>query len=265
MRLVCPNCDAQYEIPDEVMPQEGREVQCSSCGVTWFQAHPDFPLTDGAGDAPVAVKPTPKTAPPEPPIKSFVEAPAPKPPEDAPQRRPKELDPEVAEILREEAKWEAEARKRESIPLETQPDLGLDAPTPAEPEPAASAAPVPPKVASAAIPTGPRRDQLPDIDEINSTLRAQQRKDGINGGNRRAARRQKRSAFRRGFAFMLLLASVLVAVYAFAPQIAQAVPQTDPWLSSYVTQVDLGRAWLTDQAMILLRWLDETAAAQESN
>ncbi|MEE2944321.1 MAG: zinc-ribbon domain-containing protein [Pseudomonadota bacterium] len=41
MRLVCPNCDAQYEVPDDVIPPEGRDVQCSNCGSTWFQAHPD--------------------------------------------------------------------------------------------------------------------------------------------------------------------------------------------------------------------------------
>ncbi|MDG1102854.1 MAG: zinc-ribbon domain-containing protein, partial [Ascidiaceihabitans sp.] len=40
MRLICPNCDAQYEVPTEVVPTEGRDVQCSNCGQTWFQHHP---------------------------------------------------------------------------------------------------------------------------------------------------------------------------------------------------------------------------------
>ncbi|MDC0135779.1 zinc-ribbon domain-containing protein, partial [Sulfitobacter sp.] len=31
MRLICPNCDAQYEVPDDVMPVAGRDVQCSNC------------------------------------------------------------------------------------------------------------------------------------------------------------------------------------------------------------------------------------------
>ncbi len=43
MRLTCPNCGAQYEVPDEVIPDEGRDVQCSNCGDTWYQAHPEFP------------------------------------------------------------------------------------------------------------------------------------------------------------------------------------------------------------------------------
>ncbi|WP_235602498.1 zinc-ribbon domain-containing protein, partial [Sulfitobacter pontiacus] len=50
MRLICPNCDAQYEVPDEVMPSSGRDVQCSNCGQTWFQHHPDFPPLDEEDD-----------------------------------------------------------------------------------------------------------------------------------------------------------------------------------------------------------------------
>ena len=37
MRLICPSCDAQYEVPDDVIPAEGRDVQCSSCSERWFQ------------------------------------------------------------------------------------------------------------------------------------------------------------------------------------------------------------------------------------
>lgn len=37
MRLICPNCGAQYEVPEDVIPDEGRDVQCSNCGDTWYQ------------------------------------------------------------------------------------------------------------------------------------------------------------------------------------------------------------------------------------
>ncbi|MBM7066326.1 zinc-ribbon domain-containing protein [Actibacterium sp. 188UL27-1] len=37
MRLTCPSCGAQYDVDDHVMPSDGRDVQCSSCGHTWFQ------------------------------------------------------------------------------------------------------------------------------------------------------------------------------------------------------------------------------------
>ncbi len=37
MRLICPNCDAQYEVDAAMIPASGRDVQCSNCGKTWFQ------------------------------------------------------------------------------------------------------------------------------------------------------------------------------------------------------------------------------------
>lgn len=36
MRLICPDCNAQYEVPDDVIPANGRDVQCSSCNRTWY-------------------------------------------------------------------------------------------------------------------------------------------------------------------------------------------------------------------------------------
>ncbi|MEO8240786.1 MAG: zinc-ribbon domain-containing protein [bacterium] len=41
MRLVCPNCDAEYEVDDTAIPKGGRDVQCSNCGHAWFQNHPE--------------------------------------------------------------------------------------------------------------------------------------------------------------------------------------------------------------------------------
>ncbi len=37
MRLICPNCDARYEVDASLIPSSGRDVQCSNCGKTWFQ------------------------------------------------------------------------------------------------------------------------------------------------------------------------------------------------------------------------------------
>ena len=41
MRLICPNCGAQYEVDASVIPDGGRDVQCSGCGHNWFQSGPD--------------------------------------------------------------------------------------------------------------------------------------------------------------------------------------------------------------------------------
>ena len=37
MRLICPSCGAQYEVDESVIPDGGRDVQCSNCGHAWFQ------------------------------------------------------------------------------------------------------------------------------------------------------------------------------------------------------------------------------------
>ena len=37
MRLICPSCKANYEVPRTAVPIGGREVQCASCGHKWFQ------------------------------------------------------------------------------------------------------------------------------------------------------------------------------------------------------------------------------------
>jgi predicted Zn finger-like uncharacterized protein len=37
MRLICPNCGAQYEVAGDVIPTGGRDVQCLSCGHDWFR------------------------------------------------------------------------------------------------------------------------------------------------------------------------------------------------------------------------------------
>ena len=48
MRLVCPNCGARYEVPKENIFATGRDVKCSACDTTWFQTHPDAVATRDA-------------------------------------------------------------------------------------------------------------------------------------------------------------------------------------------------------------------------
>ena len=57
MRLTCPNCDAEYEVPDGMMPAAGRHVQCTACHTRWFVRGSAAPAPseeqnpDPAGDA----------------------------------------------------------------------------------------------------------------------------------------------------------------------------------------------------------------------
>jgi predicted Zn finger-like uncharacterized protein len=285
MRLTCPNCDAQYEVPDEVIPVAGRDVQCSNCGQTWFQHHPDHAPADedetdlGLGDN--APDEDEEVSPPPPPP----------PPVEEPQRR--QLDPAVADILRQEAEAEHAARKaRQAQSLETQPDLGLDtaedhpphsyddddAPAAAQDQRAleakrrmarmrGEAEPVSEAAANAAA-LSSRRELLPDIDEINSTLRSDSDRSAgsrdANGSHAPQEVKKRKRGFRRGFSLMILMVSLMALVYVFAPQIAQQVPQADPYLSSYVTWVDGLRTMLDVQLQRLLTWLDTMASQSAS-
>lgn len=280
MRLICPNCDAQYEVPDDVIPTEGRDVQCSNCGQTWFQHHPDNPPAPSPQAEP---EPTEERAQPA------------AEPEQA--RKSREIDPSIADILRQEAEQERQAREAET--LESQPELGLDdiAEQPApEPEPEAEVPqpepedetvrrsreararmarlrgeepePAPePQIAAAATAAaaGSRRDLLPDIEEINSTLRST--------GDRKGAAAQsgapeaepvvkaRQRSFRRGFATSVVIVALLVALYVATPRIIGAVPAAQPVLTAYTGQVDALRLWLDGRITTLLQWMDSASGA----
>ncbi len=246
MRLICPNCGAQYEVEEQVIPETGRDVQCSNCGHTWFQGPPhlDEDLADELGEPPPEAEPE-EEAPED-------DAPEPEEEDEGLQRRG--LDPEVTNVLREEAAREAEARLGEKSGLETQPDLGLDdAEAAAAAERSAAARARMKRLrgqeddAEEPGPDAPRKDLLPDIDEINDTLRAEQDRGGDampeeevdpEAGTRRG--------FRRGFFLILLIAAILALVYAYAEVIVAQVPAAQPFLDPYVDWVNSVRGPLNE-------------------
>jgi predicted Zn finger-like uncharacterized protein len=246
MRLICPNCGAQYEVDDSLIPAGGRDVQCSNCGHAWFQrpGHLDPELSEELGLEPEADEPEAAEA--EAGETGHEEAP------ELPPRR--EMDPEVRSILSEEGERERQARRAEE-PLETQGDLGLDASGEARGSGArertarlrgldsddraeGTAAAV-----AAATAAGSRRDLLPDIEEINSSLRpAGERADDLADAEVAAPRR--RSGFGIGFMLVVLVAAIAVAVYVFADPIAKQVPSLAPAIEAYVALADRFRGWL---------------------
>ena len=292
MRLICPNCGAQYEVPDDVIPEAGRDVQCSNCGVTWFQPHPDqdvelaeeleraLPDQEWQPEEPEPEpEPEPEIVPAEA-IETEVGTEAEDTAPAAPQRR--ELDPAIADVLRQEAEHEARVRQAEAGSLESQPDLGLEEPEteaarrarearsrmsrlrgePETPEPSTP-------VAEADLPHGSRGDILPDIEEINSTLRstgdrkADKAAKGTAPANPTAYRRRR--GFRSGFGLTLILAAVAVLAYVNADRIVEAVPQSKPYMTLYVTKVNEARVWLDTQMVDAMLWLDEKAKAAGGN
>lgn len=251
MRIVCTECTAQYEIDDALLPDAGREVQCSSCGHVWFQekspnlapketaqTHPPVPSSETEARPSTEPTPKPESEPNPAPgtelssAAGVSEAPTSPPP-------PRKVDEKVLEILREEAEFESRQRAKEAETLETQPDLGLAIPEPW---------PTDPKNKSAAVSEDTRTEApksaqaaFPDIEDISASL------EPI--GNSRARRKSgefdlpattdmRKRSFRTGLALPILLAVILILPYLLAPDIISALPASEPALTGYVTTVD---------------------------
>ena len=272
MRLVCPNCDAQYEVSDDAIPEGGRDVQCSNCGHAWFQASPLaqaeqaaeeelFEAPDVVAAGPGLIAPPEVSAPPAaapPPVPVAVEAPVEMPaeePDDLPafeepaplQRR--SLDESLMAVLREEAEREVQVRRAEDPqPIETQPDLGLE-------ETVATVSPVARRIAqlkgidldAPIARPATRLEMLPDIEEINSTLRAssERREDPDEMiESLPDLTKPRRSAFSSGFVIMASLAVLVAAAYILAPKIIEQIPGSKSAMTAYVAAVDHARAYL---------------------
>ena len=273
MRLICPNCDAEYQVDDAAIPEAGRDVQCSNCGHAWFQLHANAELSreaeeDVFGSAPdTAEIPTPAP----PPVTAVTQEAAPAiisapeisaPDVAAPAAISRQtLAESVLSVLREEADRETAVRRDEgpalrpmddTSPLETQTEFGLDDTTP--PSGASAAArhiarlkgaepeqPALPEPKSAA-----RRDLLPDIEEINSTLRATSDRAQAQMDDVEALPnlRPRRRGFRSGFVLVVIIAVVLAMTYIMAPRIIAQMPGAAPPMRAYVASVDSGRLWL---------------------
>ncbi|UWQ17883.1 zinc-ribbon domain-containing protein [Jannaschia sp. M317] len=303
MRLICPNCSAQYEVAVDMIPADGRDVQCSNCGTTWFQPP--------RGAEPVA-DPIEEIDEDDTPEEEVAAAPA------AAPRRPL-ADQETLDILRQERAHEARRRaierRRKSAGETSEEEQAPPAPEPedrdpVEPDPRAAAAaerarmaaaasvarardavepprepeptepevaPAPPKAedrdevqdaialalrdaevshldgdappmdddvqVEASTTRASRRDLLPDIEEINSSLRPDERaleaeEAGIAAEETDPA---TSSGFRVGFLAIGALVLLLVGAYVFAQPIAAAVPALGDTLAGYVNWVDAQR------------------------
>ncbi len=282
MRLVCPNCDAQYEVDDAAIPDAGRDVQCSNCGHAWFQRHPTAeaeqeiedeiflsddevapgPHPQPAAPPPVEPAPAVAAAPPAPATDEYdeePELPAPPPPAEEVQPPKRALDESLMAVLREEAEREQAVRAAEAPP-DARPTVEQAAPAVA-PAPVAPP-PVPPSVLAArerfadlsvdrdvedeeevVIRPASRRELLPDIEEINSTLRATSEPRGMEEEPPLppVVVADSRPGFRSGFLLMLLVAAGLWLAYVMAPRISTQIPASASAMDAYVAVVDKAR------------------------
>jgi predicted Zn finger-like uncharacterized protein len=257
MRLICPKCNAQYDIAADAIPEGGRDVQCSSCSHTWFQT--EKPPAAASVVAPAAA--------------SSVAAEV----ENAVTKR-KPLDSSIADILRQEAAREqadadakaagdaapaeaAAAQPRRNDPVaaeETRRRISMMAEEDAQ-TPAATAA-----AATGAVSGDANLRSVPSIDEINQQLRA--RSQSGDGANLTQAEQQEvvqRRGFRRGFAFMIILIAIAIAPYIFAEQIVTKFPQTAELMANYIEYMDTLRLWLNEQFQIVRAMIAEYTGSAE--
>ncbi|KPQ06052.1 MAG: zinc-ribbon domain [Rhodobacteraceae bacterium HLUCCA12] len=238
MRLTCPNCRAQYEIDGSAIPEGGRDVQCSACGTTWFQ--PPETL-DGASSQDDAAEPSEPSRP-------------------APTAAAPRIDQSVLDVLREEAERELTERRRSTTTgLETQGDLGLVSrprvergarrPEPQDTGPADHRDP-PDRTTPepAEKPTSSRRNLLPDIDELSSTLQPGNtpRRTGDAESSLPPPGAEARSGFVQGLLLAALVAVILLGLYLLAPLASEYVPVLSEPLAGYVALVDSVRLWIVD-------------------
>lgn len=269
MRLTCPNCSARYEVDEAMVPAAGRDVQCSNCSQTWFQPGPRRP--EPPAPEPVSEPVSEVAAPEREPrlAEVAVDGPSGAPGAEAevatPRPARRQIDPNVADILREEAEREQRLRRgepapepapeQEEMPLASEPSTSREQRL-AELEGAADAFDT--DQISAAVATAAaasRREQFPDIEEINSTLRATgDRKEGeasVTDVDNIGSATRRRSSVRWGFFLVIILAAIAAGVYAYSDEIVDAVPQAAPVLDRYVEAVNAARFWLDDMARSL--------------
>jgi predicted Zn finger-like uncharacterized protein len=224
MRLTCPNCKAQYEVADGVIPPGGRDVQCSACGSTWFQYPAEVALRmraaeleddDDDDDGPAAP------------------APAPVPAE-------KRVDKTVLDVLRQEAERELAERRQARPDVATQPDLGLVGRPRRKTADAADPLGVSP---SPAIAERSRRSLLPDIEAISPVIESANAERAVTPSEAPPAPPAAAGRdFRRGLSYAVVAIGALVGLYLLAPTLSSLVPALEGPLAGYVTLVDQLRA-----------------------
>ncbi len=193
----------------------------------------------------------------------------------SPTRR--ELDPAIKDLLREEREREEDLRRGGTAdPIESQEEMALNRPS--RPEPAIdpededddtdtlAALRAATAGGGAAGGTAARlgRDLLPDIEEINSTLRATSDRNAqdfdTSDVDSMDVRPRRRRGFRFGFLLMLLLAAIAVLAYAYSAEIIEAMPQSEGPLTHYVAWVDGLRLWLDGIVQNLAERLNSSAS-----
>lgn len=142
------------------------------------------------------------------------------------------VDESVLAILREEAERESQARRADAAGLESQTDLGLDAAMPGR----SKAKPMAAEEQDLTLKPSARRDLLPDVEEINSTLRPSE--VPVEEFVQPSQPQREAKGFRGGFLMVMTVAILATALYTAAPRLSAMVPFLAGPLDGYVRVID---------------------------
>lgn len=255
MRLICPNCDAQYEVGVDVIPVTGRDVQCSNCGHTWFQRHADpvpTSLSEGTTQKTDATHSDTEdeAGHVDAPRESIAKPRATPSPSSTPNTG---LTDSVRDILRSEVEFHQSTQGTQTNMAGTQPDV-----TSSESSPELTKQSLRERMArlhdleineaeagaaAAAATLSKRRDLLPDIEDIKSSLNPALNHAADDAADEFPDAVQK-SGFRAVFLTMIVFTCILVGLYIAAPFLAKKVPALQPALEIYVSAANAFRGWL---------------------
>ena len=207
MRLTCPNCGAEYQVPEGMLPTAGRHVQCTVCHTRWFVR--GGPRAEFSEDQILSRLETwsPRPRP--------VAVPDPAPPADA------VTVPEASEPADLAPPPEPEPSAPPPVPEPVAPPRRSGPDKPAE----RPAVPRPGPLAEAPAPPPPRSAPRLELGAETSVLTA-------------AATAPQSGRFWRGMLLALLLGLLALGAYLYRDAIAARVPAAAPALESYGSTVD---------------------------
>lgn len=280
MELICPSCEARYQLPDGAISEKGRQVSCMSCGHGWH-AYPPLVLSEsnraGMASSPIGI---PFGTPP-----GGAPAAGAKPPRQVAPSRPMPgqadkfetaaAEPQAAATSSSRTQQLAEIREMlAEVQAEdhTAPTVQRDTPLqddsltgPAKPRAAALADADRP--ASNAPEETMGRDPIDPLEEraqnrpnktekakpvdLKSIRRRHDRKE-------RARQREKsmtNGAFLTGFLLVVIIVAVLIGLYVLHPAIISKLPGTEQALNEYVATIDSFRVSIAETVDQARRWL----------
>lgn len=261
IRLICPECATEYRLPDSVIPETGREVECTACGRVWWasrtgeeihrpapqRALPVVPAvipatSDLQGSAVVRHEALPRAA--AQPTEAATTASGTASPgvELPPLNR--RLPDRVLSILRDEVEHERKARAAEDK-TSAEPGLATVATDPEWPAttitgPLFGTMQQPTEATAPAEPASQNTPVIAAVPIVATPLTAPEKG------------RKRRPGYGAGFGLAAMVAALAVALYLLAPGLSGSGDFGDG-LMQYRQQVDAGRQWLDQQAKDLIQ------------